>query len=285
MKRFPNWLRKERLPGSVQYTSRVITGEKLNTVCESAKCPNRMECFGRKTATFMILGDVCTRKCGFCSIQVGKPVDFDNEEPARVARAASELGLNHVVVTSVARDDMPDGGAHRFAETIRAIRNLSPNCTIEVLTPDFKADWQAVNRVCEAGPDIYNHNLETVERLTPQVRSPLARYRCSLELLNYVKINFPDIVTKSGMMLGLGETNDEVIQSMTDLRDHRCDILTMGQYLKPTQEKMDVQEFIPPFMFEFYEQKARELGFREAYCGPFVRSSYHAGELSEKVLN
>ncbi len=233
----------------------------------------------------MILGDVCTRKCGFCSIQVGKPAEVEDYEPERVARAALELGLRHVVVTSVARDDMPDGGAHRFAETICAIRNLIPSCTIEVLTPDFKGDWQAVNQVCEAMPDIYNHNLETVERLTPQVRSPLAKYQRSLELLNYVKTNFPEIVTKSGMMLGLGETKDEVIQSMTDLRDHRCDILTMGQYLQPTKEKMEVSEFIPPFMFEFYEEKARELGFREAYCGPFVRSSYHAGELSEKVLN
>jgi len=285
MKRFPNWLRKERLPGSVQYTSRILTGEKLNTVCESAKCPNRMECFSRQTATFMILGDLCTRRCGFCSIEAGKPTDFDYDEPERVAKAAFELGLKHVVVTSVARDDMPDGGAQRFADTIRAIRELLPESTIEVLTPDFKANWKSVNTVCEAGPDIYNHNLETVERLTPEVRSPLAKYRRSLELLKYVKTHYPHIVTKSGMMLGLGEAKEEVIQSLEDLREYQCDVLTIGQYLQPTKEKLEVSEFIAPFIFEFYEQKARELGFKEAYCGPFVRSSYHAGELSEKVLN
>ncbi len=285
MKRFPGWLRKERLPSSVQYTSRILTDEKLNTVCESAKCPNRMECFGRKTATFMILGDVCTRKCGFCSIEAGKPVDFDAHEPERVARAAFELGLKHVVVTSVARDDLQDGGAQRFADTIRAIRNLLPESTIEVLTPDFKLNFESIDTVCNAGPDIYNHNIETVERLTPEVRSPLAKYARSLSLLKYVKTNFPHIITKSGMMLGLGETKEEVIQALRDLREHQCDVLTMGQYLQPTKEKLEVSEFIPPFIFEFYEQQAREFGFREAYCGPFVRSSYNAGELSEKVLN
>lgn len=285
MKHFPSWLRKERLPSSVQYTSRILTGEKLNTVCESAKCPNRMECFGRKTATFMILGEVCTRKCGFCSIEAGKPVDFDDREPERVARAAFELGLKHVVVTSVARDDLRDGGAKRFADTICAIRNLLPESTIEVLTPDFKLNFESIDIVCSAGPDIYNHNIETVERLTPVIRSPLAQYAKSLRLLKYVKAAYPNIITKSGMMLGLGETREEVMQALEDLRSHNCDVLTMGQYLQPTKEKLEVSEFIPPFIFEFYEQKARELGFREAYCGPFVRSSYHAGELSEKVLN
>lgn len=285
MRRFPEWLRKERLPSSVTVTSRVLTEARLHTVCESARCPNRMECFGRQTATFMILGDVCTRRCGFCSIETGRALQVDDAEPARVAGAAFELGLRHVVVTSVARDDLADGGAEQFYETILALRNRLPDATIEVLTPDFKGSCDSIDRVCEARPDIFNHNLETVRRLTPFVRSPLAKYDRSLEVLRHVKDAHPEMMTKSGMMLGLGESEWEVNEALSDLHDHGCDILTMGQYLQATPEKMPVHEFVSPAIFQLYEERARMLGFREAYCGPFVRSSYHAGELSRKVLN
>ncbi len=233
----------------------------------------------------MILGDVCTRKCGFCAIAVGKALEVDTEEPRHVAEAARALGLRHVVVTSVARDDLSDGGAEQFCATISAIRELIPMATIEVLTPDFKGNAYSIDRVCEAGPDIYNHNVETVRRLSPQVRSPLANYERSLDLLQYVKAQHSDFLTKSGMMVGLGETKDEVVETMMDLRNHDCDILTVGQYLRPIEGKLFIEEFMRPEVFDEYQAIALELGFREAYCGPFVRSSYHAGELSVKVLN
>ncbi len=284
MKHFPDWLRKSRLLEPATFTSRTVMEKKLHTVCESAKCPNRMECWGRRTATFMILGDVCTRKCGFCAIQAGKPLSMDADEPTHVAEAAKELGLSHVVVTSVARDDLKGGGAEQFYETIRAIRELLPESTIEVLTPDFKGDSKSIERVCEARPDVYNHNLETVRRLSPFVRSPNANHDRSLELLAYVKGNYPAIATKSGLMVGLGEKNEEVIEAFHDLHEHRCDILTVGQYLQPMEEKLLVQEFVPPDVFQSYECEARAIGFQEVFCGPFVRSSYHAGEISAKVL-
>ena len=284
MKRFPDWLRKERLSGSTLLTSRILEASKLHTVCESARCPNRQECYSRNTATFMILGDVCTRKCGFCAVETGKALLVDAHEPVRVAEAVRALGLSHAVVTSVARDDLKDGGAEHFYQTILAVRQLTPETTIEVLTPDFKCVFDSLNRVCEASPDILNHNLETVERLTPFVRSPNAGYRRSLQVLDYVKKTFPKILTKSGMMLGLGEAREEVIQALHDLREAGCDILTMGQYLQPAEEKLAVQEFLPPAVFEAYQELAFRMGFREAYCGPFVRSSYHAGELREKLM-
>ncbi|PIQ87200.1 MAG: lipoyl synthase [Candidatus Omnitrophica bacterium CG11_big_fil_rev_8_21_14_0_20_45_26] len=284
MKRFPDWLRKSRLPGAVTHTSRSIDRHQLHTVCESAKCPNRLECWNRQTATFMILGDVCTRRCGFCEIAVGRPLEVSSEEPWRVAQSAKELGLKHVVVTSVARDDLSDGGAGHFSQTIQAIRSLLPQATIEVLTPDFKGREAFIQMVCDANPDIYNHNIETVERLTPLVRSANAKYRQSLGVLKFVKETAPHIKTKSGLMLGLGETEDEVLQTLNDLREVACDILTIGQYLQPSIGKISVQEFIHPDVFKDYERKALHLGFQEAFCGPFVRSSYHADEVSAKVL-
>ncbi len=232
----------------------------------------------------MILGDVCTRRCGFCAIETGRPLAIDLEEPKNVAKAAKDLGLKHVVITSVARDDMKDGGAGHFYETILAIRESAPETTIEVLTPDFKGSEESIEKVCEARPDIYNHNLETVERLTPFVRSPNAHYGRSLKLIQHVKKIDPTIQTKSGLMIGLGEQRDEVIQAFHDLKNHLCDIVTVGQYLQPTYEKLSVQEFIPLDVFESYEVEAKSLGFKEAFCGPYVRSSYHADEISEKVL-
>ncbi len=285
MKRLPEWLKKPRLPDSVVFTSHAISNRELHTVCESAKCPNRLECWGRRTATFMILGDVCTRRCGFCAISVGKPIAIDFEEPIRVAEAAQELGLRHVVITSVARDDLKDGGAEQFSQTILAIRKVLPNTTVEVLTPDFKGQTDSIDRVCEAKPHIYNHNLETVRRLTPLVRSPNANYDQSLELLAYVKKNYPMITTKSGLMLGLGEMQAEVVEAFRDLWGHQCDVLTVGQYLQPLSEKLLVKEFVTPDEFQWYENEARAIGFREVFCGPYVRSSYHADELSEKVLS
>ena len=285
MKRFPDWLRKPRLPNAAGFTSQVLSERNVHTVCESAKCPNRLECWGRQTATFMILGDVCTRRCGFCAIQVGKPLALDPEEPRHVAEAAKDLKLKHIVITSVARDDLRDGGAEQFYKTIIAVRDLIPEATIEVLTPDFKGNEGSIERVCEARPDIYNHNVETVARLSPFVRSPNANYKRSLELLAYVKGNHLDIATKSGLMVGLGETREEISQTFRDLREHDCDILTVGQYLQPIEGKMTVQEFIPLDEFQSYENEAHEMGFREVFCGPFVRSSYHADEISERVLN
>ena len=275
---------KPRFPVSTTRTARTVTDRNLRTVCESAKCPNRMECWGRGTATFMILGDVCTRKCGFCAIQVGKPLSVDEEEPRRVAEAARELGLSHVVVTSVARDDLKDGGAEQFYETILAIRDDLPDSTIEVLTPDFKGNWKAIDRVCEAEPDIYNHNLETVRRLSPLVRSPNADHARSLNLLAYVKAAHPEITTKSGLMVGLGERREEMVEAFRDLHEHNCQVLTVGQYLQPLEEKLSVEQFVPPEEFEWYEREARAIGFREVFCGPFVRSSYHADEMSSKIL-
>lgn len=284
MSRLPTWLRKSRLPDSVANTSRAVSDHHLNTVCESAKCPNRMECWGKGTATFMILGDICTRKCGFCAIEVGKPHQVDIDEPNRVGEAAKALNLSHLVVTSVARDDLKDGGAEHFYKTILAIRRELPETTIEVLTPDFKGDHNSIKRVCEALPDIYNHNLETVRRLSPSVRSPNADHERSLDLIEYVKSHYPEISTKSGLMVGLGERKEEVIQAFQDLHDHGCDILTVGQYLQPTLDKLSVQEFITPDEFYSYEESARAIGFKEVFCGSYVRSSYHAGEISKKVL-
>lgn len=209
---------------------------------------------------------------------------IDREEPVNVAKASKDLGLKHVVVTSVARDDLKDGGAEQFYETILAIRELNPEMTIEVLTPDFKGDEKSIGRVCEARPDIYNHNLETVERLTPFVRSRTANYRRSLALIQRVKEIAPEIQTKSGLMIGLGEEKEEVVQAFLDLKNHSCDILTVGQYLQPTHEKLTVQEFIPLDVFEWYESEAKNIRFKGVFCGPFVRSSYHADEISAKIL-
>ncbi|MCL6611249.1 MAG: lipoyl synthase [Peptococcaceae bacterium] len=277
--RFPEWLKKKLPPGGdIQATRGLIGGLGLNTVCSSAMCPNLGECFARKTATFMILGDKCTRNCRFCAVEKGRPSPPDPAEPARVAGAVAALGLRHAVVTSVTRDDLPDGGASQFVETIRAIRERQPGTTVEVLTPDFGGRFKSIDAVAAARPEVYNHNLETVPRLYRRVR-PGAGYRRSLALLERVKKKQPGVLTKSGLMAGLGEEFGEIKQVMADLRSAGCDIITIGQYLQPSPRHLEVREFVTPETFEALRQAALEMGFRQAVCGPFVRSSYRAGEV------
>jgi lipoic acid synthetase len=272
--RRPDWL-KVRLGSGETYTGvrKLVSDEKLHTVCESARCPNIGECWSRKTATFMILGDTCTRSCRFCNIKTGQPTHFDNEEPKRVAEAVQKLKLKHAVITSVTRDDLNDGGAAMFSETIQAIRNASPSCSIETLIPDFKGDMDALQMVLDAKPDILNHNIETVERLQRAVRVQ-ATYSRSLAVLQYSKEK--GMITKSGLMVGLGETKEEVIQTMKDLRAIDCDIITIGQYMPPTKEHYPLTRFYTPDEFKDLKEKAKELGFEYVESGPFVRSSYHA---------
>lgn len=274
--RLAPWLKK-RLPPQdlVQEVRRLVDGLELHTVCQSARCPNLNECWSRKAATFMILGDICTRTCRFCTVPKGKPQALDAGEPEHVAEAATRLGLRHVVVTSVDRDDLPDQGSEHFAETIRAIRRRLPDAVIEVLTPDFRGVSEPIDRVTDAGPDIFNHNLETVPRLYARVR-PGAGYERSLALLGRVKERNPRQFTKSGLMLGLGEREDELDQVLRDLRARGVDILTLGQYLRPTLAQLPVERFVPPDEFQRWEARAKELGFLAAACGPFVRSSYNA---------
>lgn len=277
MRQLPEWLRR-RLPiGSIYETHERLREFRLSTVCESALCPNRTECFSARTATFMILGDVCTRRCGFCAISAGRPRTVEKDEPRRVAQAAKRLGLRHVVVTSVARDDLKDEGANAFYETVLAIREIIPEATIEVLTPDFHARRELVQHVCDAHPNVFNHNLETVERLSPRVR-PQARYDRSLDVLRQIKICDARIVTKSGLMLGLGETLEEVKTALRDLRSVGVEIVTIGQYLKPKEGKLEVEAFIHPEVFMELEEVGKGMGFSEVYGGPYVRSSYQAGE-------
>lgn len=283
MKRFPDWLRREIPSGSTFNTHQTISDFRLNTVCESALCPNRVECFSRRTATFMILGEICTRRCGFCAIPAGKPQLVEDDEPMRVAQAAKQLGLKHVVVTSVARDDLKDEGAGHFYHTIRAIHELMPEVTVEVLTPDFHAKRNSIEHICDAQPAVFNHNIETVERLSSKVR-PQARYSRSLKVLEIIKSYDPSIVTKSGLMLGLGETLDEIRTTLRDLLSAGCQILTIGQYLKPQEGKLEVEEYIKPEFFAQLEEEGRQMGFQEVYSGPYVRSSYHAGEAYERSL-
>ena len=280
-KRLPEWLRRP-LPVSPTFSkTRSLLGElDLHTVCESAKCPNHWECWSKGTATFMIAGDRCTRACGFCAVSVAKPFPLENDEPDRVAEATARMGLRHVVVTAVARDDLKDGGSEHFARTIRAIRKRVPGIIIEVLTPDFNQRLEAIETVVAAKPEIFNHNLETVRRLTPSVRSR-ATYDRSLEVLRSAKASadYP-IVTKSGIMLGLGETAAEILTTMDDLRRVNCDILTMGQYLQPTKCHLPVTEYISPQRFEELKRIAEEKGFQHVASGPMVRSSYHAEEFT-----
>ncbi len=279
----PPWLRA-RAPGGPNYTRLVgiMRGLDLHTVCEEAHCPNIGECWEAGTATFMILGDVCTRRCGFCAVKTGRPSTLDLEEPQRVADAVERMGLAHAVVTSVNRDELPDGGASIFAETIRAIRRRMPQTSIEVLVPDFLGDEAALRLVLEAGPDILNHNTETVPRLYREVR-PSARYERSLTLLARARA-WSDAETggrmlvKSGLMLGLGETADELRATMRDLVAAGCDILTLGQYLRPTLHHLPVRRYVPPAEFERYRIEGLEMGFRHVESGPLVRSSYHARE-------
>src|SRR5579862_2373272 len=262
----------------------MMRGARLNTVCESARCPNIGECWSKKTATFMILGDICTRNCGFCAIKVGKPDALDADEPRRVAEAAKAMSLKHVVVTSVARDELPDEGAQHFADTIHALRAAIPGVIVEVLTPDFKGKRWCIKLVVDAHPDIYNHNIETVERLSPVVR-PQAKYHRTLDLLQAVKNMDSTIHTKSGIMLGLGETHEEVVQTLCDLRRVGVSAVTIGQYLRPTTtQHLPVVEYVRPERFQEYERIGEELGFVFVASGPFVRSSYNAQAFSAKLL-
>ena len=276
----PDWI-KVRLPSNPVFfsTKALISDLQLHTVCESAQCPNRWECWSQGTATFMIAGERCTRACGFCAVSTAKPFALEADEPRRVAEAVRRLKLKHVVITAVARDDLEDGGAGHFAETIGAIRAMDPEIIIEVLTPDFNGKQAALRCVLQARPDIFNHNLETVERLTPSVRSR-AKYRLSLEVLRRAGEIAPDIVTKSGLMLGLGETENELFEAMDDLRSANVRVLTMGQYLRPTPQHLPVVEYISPETFTLYGEIARRKGFEFVASGPLVRSSYHAADFS-----
>ena len=272
----PEWLRV-RLPGGENYAELkgIMRGLELHTVCEEARCPNIGECWNARTATFMILGDTCTRACGFCAVKTGRPGVLDLGEPARVADAVERMGLKHAVITSVNRDELEDGGASIFAGTIRQIRKRIPACGIEVLIPDFMGDEAALTAVMRARPDILNHNIETVPRLYPQVR-PKGRYQRSLELLRRAKRIDATVFSKSGIMLGLGEEIDEVIQVFRDLRAHEVEILTVGQYLRPTANHLPIARYVPPDEFAMLKTEALKLGFRHVESGPLVRSSYHA---------
>ena len=276
--RRPEWL-KIRLNDGANVTDvrRLMRGLTLNTVCEEARCPNLNECWHHRTATFMILGSICTRACGFCAVTTGRPTELDLEEPLRVAEAVQQLGLRHVVVTSVARDDLQDGGASIFAETIRQVRRLSPGTSIEVLIPDFGGDAASLKLVMDARPNILNHNLETVARLSDSVRSK-AKYPRSLEVLRRAKEMDGTIYTKSGMMLGLGEEWDEVVQTLRDLRGVGVDIVTIGQYLRPTLRHLPIVRYVPPQEFARLKDVGLEMGFAHVESGPLVRSSYHAHE-------
>ena len=284
--RLPEWLRIT-LPTSDSFarTRGLLDELKLHTVCESAKCPNHWECWSKGTATFMIAGDRCTRACGFCAVSTAKPLALEADEPARVAEATRRMKLKHVVITAVARDDLADGGAEHFRQTIEKVRELNPGIVIEVLVPDFLDNDVAIENVLAANPHIYNHNLETVRRLTPSVRHR-ATYDRSLTVLKKVKAKRGDtIYTKSGVMLGLGETEEELLQALRDLRESNCDILTLGQYLQPSLKHLRVVEFVTPEKFAEYKIIAEELGFVHVASGPMVRSSYHADEFTLPVAN
>src|SRR5262245_7185235 len=274
----PSWI-KVRLPSNPVFfsTKALISDLRLHTVCESAQCTNRWECWSQGTATFMIAGDRCTRACGFCAVTTAKPFALEDDEPKRVAKAVRRMNLKHVVITAVARDDLNDGGADHFARTITAIREMHPSIVIEVLVPDFHAQAWCIQTVLNAGPDIFNHNMETVERLTPVVRSR-AKYRTSLQALRRAKELSCEVVTKSGVMLGLGEKETELIQTMDDLPHVRYDVLTMSQYLRSSPKHLPVLEYVTPEQFNYYGGIARRKGFLYVASGPLVRSSYHAAD-------
>lgn len=270
----PKWLRV-KLPTGKEYKQvrDIVDKHELHTICESGNCPNMGECWGAGTATFMILGNICTRSCGFCAVETGRPGTVDEFEPGRVARSVKLMGVKHCVITSVDRDDLPDGGSIIWAQTVKAIRHQSPNTTLETLIPDFMGKWDNLQRVIDVAPEIVSHNLETVRRLTKQVRIQ-AKYDRSLEVLRRLKK--AGMKTKSGVMLGLGETEQEVVETMEDLRSVETDILTLGQYLQPTRKHLPVAEFVTPEKFAEYKKIGLEMGFRFVESGPLVRSSYHA---------
>ena len=276
--RRPEWLKPLPLnPAVLAEMGKLMRGLKLHTVCESAECPNRTKCFGEGTATFMILGDICTRNCTFCAVTKGKPLPPDPEEPEHIVAAVKKLRLRYVVVTSVTRDDLPDGGASHFAQTITAIRTYDSSIMIEVLIPDFKGSLPALQAVIDAQPTVLNHNVETVPRLYPEVR-PKANYRQSIELLKQAKLVNNGLCTKSGLMLGLGETQQEVIEVMADLRQASCNLLTLGQYLQPSLRHHGIVRYVLPEEFEEYQNLGKEMGFSSVVSGPLVRSSFHAAE-------
>lgn len=279
----PDWL-KVRLPIGENYSDvkNLMRRQKLNTVCEEAKCPNISECWNHRTATFMILGDTCTRSCGFCNIKVGIPNELDIEEPKRVVQSVIELSLRHVVITSVNRDELKDGGSTIFKECVRLIREQKPACTIEILIPDFKGDEESFKIIMQNPPDILNHNMETVPRLYHAVR-PQAKYERSLELIKWFKTN--GLKTKSGIMVGIGEKPEEVLELMKDLVIHGCDILTIGQYLQPTKEHLPVDRFVTPDEFKMYKDEGLKIGFKIIESSPLVRSSYHADEHARAIFN
>ena len=278
-RRLPDWLRKPLPEGNGNFFTQSLLDElRLETVCENARCPNRPECYSRRTATFMILGNVCTRPCGFCSVTKGTPDVLEDDEPDRVAEAAFRLGLKHVVITSVTRDDLADGGAEHFRRCVVAVREKT-GATIEVLTPDFDGDLSAIDTVLSASPEVFNHNLETVARLQRHVRRK-SQYAVSLAVLAHAKRSRPDLRTKSGLMLGLGETTEEIFEALADLREAGVDLLTMGQYLRPSLKHLPVERYLPPDEFDELGRLARTLGFLDVASGPFVRSSYHADEMA-----
>jgi len=272
----PSWL-KIKVPLGTKYVEvkNILHSRHLNTVCEDARCPNMADCWNRGTATFMILGDTCTRSCGFCSVKTGRPLELDTDEPRRVAEAVAQMNLRYAVVTSVNRDELPDGGSGIFASTIRAIRDRSPHCRIEVLIPDFMGKHDAVFKVIDARPDVLNHNVETVPRLYRQVR-PQAKYQRSLDVLAFCKHH--GLTTKTGIMLGLGEEHDEILAVMNDLRAIGVDVMTLGQYLQPTKQHLPVERYVGPEEFEYWKRTGLDLGFKYVESGPLVRSSYHADE-------
>jgi lipoyl synthase len=278
----PRWLKRNvPLGSSNHFTSKLIGELGLRTVCDHAKCPNRMECYSQLTATFMILGEVCTRNCRFCSVEKGKPRPVDADEPRRVAEAAKRLGLKHVVVTCVTRDDLPDGGAEHFFNTVTAIRKAT-GAAVEVLPSDFAGNAAAVYRVLEAAPEVYNHNTETVPRLFRAIRGPKANYRWTLEMFRHIRRRLPRVQLKTGLMLGLGETVEELLETLTELAAAGCQMLTLGQYLQPKPICTPVVRYVPPEEFDRLGEMARRLGFVEVASGPFVRSSYHAARMARK---
>lgn len=282
-RRLPPWLKRPLPTGDVLLNTRAIVERSgVATVCEEARCPNLSECWSHKHATFMILGDRCTRRCHFCAVITARPEPVKTDEPRRLAEAVAELGLRHVVITAVARDDLPDEGAGHFAECVREVRRLSPECAIEVLPADFHARDELLAILCDAHPDIYNHNQETVERLSPAIR-PQAKYRRTLDVLRKVKERLPEVYTKSGLMVGLGETRDELRQTMQDLRDVNVDILTVGQYLRPSEDHAPVNRYLPPAEFDEIADEARAMGFLSVASGPFVRSSYNAADVYQAI--
>jgi len=285
MLRHPEWLRVE-IPGGENYVKikSLLRKAKLHTICEEAKCPNMAECFGKGTATFLILGNVCTRSCRYCNVKHGKPLPLNPDEPREVAESVNALGLRYAVITSVTRDDLPDGGATVFYETVKEIKKINKNCRVEVLIPDFRGDKEALKKVIGAKPDVINHNIEVVKELFPKMR-PQGDYNRSLFVLRIIKEMNSRIITKSGFMVGLGETNEQILKTMQDLKENGVDILTIGQYLQPTKNHAEVRKYYTPEEFMEFRDTAMEMGFKHVESGPLVRSSYHAEQALKEVLN